>query len=520
MIDSYHPFPYSIKLGYTLLKHAYESKKTALGVSIENRLVYSSLQEVPRLIEMENNQLEQAREESELDQYSHEDDMITSPQIDYTNTKSTNIVNAIGSEEGELLELESDAIDEIEVEKSKVLDVYDQIDHENQGKHNEELEGSMDDEYSNIDEEDTDFFNLPENIDHKNEMSIHDDGVSILQEELVDNSNAAIATENQYKQNFNEEGSGLTSVIELESDDDIENLEEDITETYKQHERNDYRDEDNALNSQDSQVEQISEFGDEYDEDVDQEEDKTAQPIHSQVISILQDSPFSNEAVSSGDDGVDGDDGDDDDDQLVELTRSQYEETEVSSPHSGSTIHYEPSEIQSWLQSPVCIVICDDKYLLAPFNFKDTTLESIISLFSWDEVADCSILNFFLFLRHNGDLIDAYNFNSNDELKLRFSELQISITEDTVQAQDTKLADLLYLFQSLKNNSDSLTDSPSELTIHLSMQKRFITQLAKLKSLCSEGKGFNSIIQSYDESNLDVARCGQESQNKKRRFVS
>lgn len=468
---------------------------------------------------MEQSEFERAREKGELDQYSHEDDMITSPQIDYTSSIANGIVST-RREDGELLELDSDAIDGIGIEDGPdATEILVDRDHDIHGEHNEELEVSMDDEYSNIDEEEAEYSNFLENFE--DEPAIHDND----EEEAAGSSIAATSTGGQVDE-FEEgedkdiENSRLDPssdiqraeliVIELVSDDDVENLEEDTREPNPQDDLREYRAEDALLDSQNTQTENLSEFGDDDHEN----EDETEQPIQSQVISFLQVSSFSPADASSEEKE------EEDNDQLVELTRSQYEETGVSSAQREAGTRYQPSDIQAKLKSPIYIVICGDKYLLAPFHLGESVSESIISLFSWDEIADCTILEFLLFLRQNGDLIDAYNFNSNDELKLRFSELQICITEDTIQSRDTKLADLLLLFQSLKENSSNIEGTPRELTIHLSMQTRFVTQLAKLRSVCSEGKGFESIKHCFVDENGQNSELEDESPKKKRRIVS
>lgn len=464
---------------------------------------------------MELNELEQARDESELEQESHEGDMITSPQIDYSALNNSKGLNGSGIDDGELLEPESEIIDGGEVDIGpNDTSILDDRHEENHSEHEEEFDVSLEDEYSNIDEEDAEYLNHAE-------FAILQGDVSMPKEESVDTNIAAINAgdqRNDVKDNgkINLEGFVLNKpsdiqksdlvVIELVSDDEIENIEADTTETNVQCGQQKHNNEDVFSVSQDDQSEELSEFGD--DEDGENEDD-TVQPVHSQIISIVQDSSLSDVGIPPEDNN---------DDQLVELTRSQYEETEGPSVHMDAPIRYQPSDIQARLKTPIYIVICGDKYLLAPFNMVDSGLESIISLFSWDEVADCTILEFFLFLRHNGGLIDAYSFNFNDELKLRFSEIRIRVTEDTIQARDTKLADLLYLFQSLKTNSSTSDGTPLELTIHLSTQKRFITQLTELKSLSSEGLGFDSIKHFFDEETGSEPE--QESPKKKRKIIS
>lgn len=188
-----------------------------------------------------------------------------------------------------------------------------------------------------------------------------------------------------------------------------------------------------------------------------------------------------------------------DQDNVIEQTRSQYEKENAEANGSAlrASVSYEYSKLQ--LQFPTFLIVRGDTYFLAPFHGnKDATMESIISLFSWDEIIDRTLGDFFELLRHNGDLIDAYNFNSEDELKLLFCELCIAITEDSVDAEETYVLEILSLYQKLRENTPS-NQLPGQLTIFVTMQQRFKSQFKKLKTAYSEGKGFESLGCCTDE---------------------
>ena len=158
------------------------------------------------------------------------------------------------------------------------------------------------------------------------------------------------------------------------------------------------------------------------------------------------------------------------------------------------------------LQFPIYIVVRDDTYLLAPFDAEDSpTDENMISLFSWDEVADCTLHGFFQILRQNGDLIEAYSFNPEDGLQLLFSELGICLAEDTKHAKHIKLATFFQFFHTLWANTKSAEILPKGLLIHISMRQMFMTQYNKLKQLCLNNEGFEALRANEHDSDSGLA---------------
>lgn len=145
---------------------------------------------------------------------------------------------------------------------------------------------------------------------------------------------------------------------------------------------------------------------------------------------------------------------------------------------------------------PAFICICGDEFLLTPFfepcNYK---LEDMISLFSVDEVTGKTLEQLFQLLRGNGDLIDAYNFNVEDELRLDIPELGLSVTEDNVFTREMKLDDIIGCFHALRQNSHAAGEEnvPDKLTVLVSMQQRFASRYGRLQKLASEQGTFGQV---------------------------
>lgn len=199
-------------------------------------------------------------------------------------------------------------------------------------------------------------------------------------------------------------------------------------------------------------------------------------------------------------DSVDELDSEEEIDNLEEGTDQENEED------PGAIIHIEEGAAESETtlnetsksdKSPIFVEIRGDGYLLLPFYEPcEYELTDMISLFSAGEVAGCTLEHFFQLLRGNGDLIDAYNFNMEDELTLDIPELSLCITEDNIYARAIKLDDLIELFYSLKHNSEGSRTAPDKLTIRVDMQQRFITKYNTIATYAGEHKTFDDLYKS------------------------
>ena len=179
-------------------------------------------------------------------------------------------------------------------------------------------------------------------------------------------------------------------------------------------------------------------------------------------------------------------------DSEVEDLDLQNEEMNLQTDSNMIREHATSKSLSNFSEFPIFINIRGDEFLLVPF-FDDCNydLEDTISLFTLDEVVNCTLSEFFKLLRGNGDLIDAYDFNKEDELCLRIPELSLLVTEDNVHTGDLKLKDLMDTYFSLisRDKKDD-KDTPDKMTILVSMQPRFITNYKRILDAAISGKRY------------------------------
>lgn len=207
-----------------------------------------------------------------------------------------------------------------------------------------------------------------------------------------------------------------------------------------------------------------------------------------------------------------------------ELSESEIEDLEHSD-NSFSSDTEDPSILQDSITHrsgeasvPIFINVRGDEFLLVPFFDKcQYDLEDMISLFTFDEISDCTLLEFFELLRGNGDLIDAYNFDIEDELCLSIPEMSISITEDNVHTRSLRLNDLIEPYLSLiRQEKNDPKNVPDKMTVLVSMLPRFSTNFRKIVEAVAEGKGYCDMFRSQLHGKQDTDDDG----SRKRRRTS
>lgn len=161
-----------------------------------------------------------------------------------------------------------------------------------------------------------------------------------------------------------------------------------------------------------------------------------------------------------------------------------------------------------WLKTPIIISITGDQLLLIP-HYNDSSVKEMISLFSVEEVASCTLRDIFQLLR-NGDLIDAYSFHAEDELRFDIPQMNLSVTEDNIYARDIKLWELIQTFDQLRQSE------ATALTIHLSTQKRFISQFRLITRYRDSGKSLADLRSEL--STTDTSPLDSDVPMKKRKF--
>ncbi|WPK23728.1 hypothetical protein PUMCH_000973 [Australozyma saopauloensis] len=381
------------------------------------------------LFKMEQNETEhQELSGSELGHLESEDDMVTSPQF---NQDASQVINDTEMktdtqlDRGELLDPES--VD-VELDVEEIASQNDTVMSEEEPTYDDQLRIDVELDIQETNVQDESILNVDESVAGLVSGSEDDEIVSVSDE----------------VENVSEHG----SVIELESEDEIENLE--------------FEEEENA------EVDESSDSGVDGEINVDPAAaGELAPPVI--VEEEAQTEPVSSETLKI---------------ESITLQSNQPIETVTEVPAISLTE-------ASYIRTPVYIMIQSDTYLLAPCQHQDEDdPESLISLFSWDEVLGCSLYELTQFFRLNDDLMDAYGFDTDDEIKLDFKELYLSVAEDDISAKNIKLIDVLQIFQKLSTNTSSLGDAPSKLTIAVSTQQRSITQFNHLQDICLKNGGF------------------------------
>lgn len=261
-------------------------------------------------------------------------------------------------------------------------------------------------------------------------------------------------------QSEDEESLGKKSVVELDSEDEIENLE---AEGDQGQNNNDlYEEEVRELHTEEVEID--IEIQQESTEQLNRENGSEEVPL---------------ESTNGGGDPV--------------SSLNQEEPVPESTEREAGQDKFLPIV-------PTIICICGDEFLLTPFYEEcKCQLEDMISLFSVDEVRGQSLEQIFQLLRGNGDLIDAYNFNVEDELRIDFPELNLYVTEDNVFARELNLDDIIACFHQLRQNSALKGEKsiPDKFTVLVSMQQRFASRYGKLKKLVEQQGTFTELLGNF-----------------------
>lgn len=283
------------------------------------------------------------------------------------------------------------------------------------------------------------------------------------------------------------------TLVELDSEEEIENLEDDYEEEQaKSEEVSDdasevdedggYSDVEGGRSNQGEEKKPQEEANEQY-----QEAKRKKMTIEEEMVTFSQDVDLN---------------------KALEITKT----SNANGHEKSNTTDHLQSEDHELGKVPTFVSIGGDEFLLTPFfdecNYQ---LEDMISLFSIDEVSGKTLEQFFQLLRGNGDLIDAYSFNVEDELRLDFPELALSVTEDNMFTREMKLDDIIDCFYGLKANSEAAGDRniPDKLTVLVSMQRRFVSRYKRLKKLVRELETFaqvNGIATESESSNLAKKR--------------
>lgn len=265
---------------------------------------------------------------------------------------------------------------------------------------------------------------------HHNESQSHEDN---------SNEEGEYAGDSNDEQTYNEsdECNRQRSVINIDSDSDIENLEE--------------SEEDRAsVNNlkKNSLAKETIDLDDELDEDVQKE-------IHLNLY-----------------------------DKPEEIERKEF---------THSLHHIDPLARDFYI--PLIVKVIDAEFLLCPVDHTASRMDCslLVSLCDNLAVLKFTLEEFFEFIRLHEDLKEIHEFPISEEIVFDIPELNIRITEDNLYAREVTLDDFIGMFTRLSNATKDETLIPTKISFIVSTQSRFITNFNDISEAIRLQKGFESI---------------------------
>lgn len=139
------------------------------------------------------------------------------------------------------------------------------------------------------------------------------------------------------------------------------------------------------------------------------------------------------------------------------------------------------------LPMPIIVRISGTEFLLVPFN---ESCSHLVSLFDDTDILNQTIEGFFSLIRSLEDLNEIHPFSIEDELVLRVPELKMTITEDNIYSREITIEDFVKTYISLTENTKNHESIPKHLSLNLTSQTRFITNFNNLSEVIRSGLGF------------------------------
>lgn len=161
----------------------------------------------------------------------------------------------------------------------------------------------------------------------------------------------------------------------------------------------------------------------------------------------------------------------------------------VKDENQKSKLTYESDEFGSL---PIILKIYDTEFLLVPFEgVSSLDLSELVELYDDNEVLNLSIGGFFNSIRTNEDICDCFKLESSKELLLSASQLEnVCISEDNIYTKDIKVKDLVLAVNSLANHTEDKSLIPSQITLNLLSQRRFIYDFNLISESIRLKRGF------------------------------
>ncbi|CCE83412.1 Piso0_003987 [Millerozyma farinosa CBS 7064] len=347
-------------------------------------------------------------------------------------------------------------------------------------------------------------------------------------EESVDDNNEELVlsgVEDMYNENEGEEEeitweepntkTDIHSVIDTISEDEIDNLEEELNEygdkqidrrideaeqtegrenNQKVNEKQEKEDDTNGLLSG---IEGETYFFDSEDELEQAENDSaaSAEPHIEEEVDITSESKDAlapNASMSSNTSEYKTE-------EIVVISSSEDEHGESPQKPQNVQEHASASD-DIEIDFPIIVKIADTDFLLVPFRSSNDEIDvsHLVSLYDDQNVLNSSLESFFVSMRNHEDLNEICSFDASRELVLTVPELgNITITEDNIYSREVSVNDFVDRFHDFKLNS-KLHDSEllfQTLSFKLSFQTRFISEFNNLSKLLREDCGFKRLLE-------------------------
>ncbi|KAK6463999.1 hypothetical protein DFJ63DRAFT_317353 [Scheffersomyces coipomensis] len=343
-------------------------------------------------------------------------------------------------------------------------------DHENE--HNGEVEYEDEDEDDNGDEIDDSHLTIEDggdliDVSDDDAQYSHDENVSIYstmnQIESIPGTETDLKSDAGPRDNANPDDPNQrnihkSSIIDIDSESDIENLEE-----FEQSANNAPED-----RSRELEVKGLYE---------DNNEESTVEPEHEEF--------YSEEITNNTNDNDEDDDEDEDEDELEEETTNGADLDE-----NEGGISFEEANI------PIILKVTDAEFILYPIDQEKCAVDCslYVSLYDNSEIIHATIEEFFGSIRANEDLKEIIEFEVDEELVLEVPELSnLKVTEDNIYSRDISIEDFFRVFLELKESTRSTDVIPKSISFNITTQTRFISRFNELSELIRDGKGFESI---------------------------
>lgn len=185
--------------------------------------------------------------------------------------------------------------------------------------------------------------------------------------------------------------------------------------------------------------------------------------------------------------------------EIVVISSSEDEPGELPQKSESDKEHVSVND-DNEIDFPIIVKIADTDFLLVPFRSLDDTIDvsHLVPLYDDQNALNSSLESFFVSMRNHEDLNEICSFDESQELVLNVPELgNLTITEDNIYSREISVNDFVDRFHDFKLNS-KLHDLElifQALSFKLSFQTRFISEFNNLSKLLREDCGFKRLLE-------------------------